>query len=233
MCPGTKDGSRVHSDVPRYRKKERRYILMFPSTNNRSESASPKPHPSKAHPCNMPHAKTKVALQLSECCAAEVALQHSLFCSAEAISTKSCAAANEKLQCNIEKAALQKSGVFLPLSCGFQAPAFRHPHLGLAERGHIRQNRPFTKPPFCFLWTLKILGKEGTNAQKCKETGKQIFKESQTCTKSWSPFCVAFAPLFPKPKGEWSFSGAGNPPLRISCMNPLFSPTGKLGQKVT
>ena len=41
-------------------------------------------------------------------------------CSAEAISTKSCAAANE--HCNIEKAALQESGAFLPLACGFQAP---------------------------------------------------------------------------------------------------------------
>ena len=75
----------------------------------------------------------KVALQFSECCAAEVALQHSLVCSAEVISTKSCAAANEKLHSNFEKAALQESGAFLPLSCGFQAPTFRHPCLGLAE----------------------------------------------------------------------------------------------------
>ena len=92
----------------------------------------PKPHPSKPHPCNMPQAKTEVALQFSECCAAETALQHWLFCSAEVIWTKSCAAANEKLHCNIEKAALQESGAFLPLSCGFQAPTFRHPRLGLA-----------------------------------------------------------------------------------------------------
>ena len=68
-------------------------------------SASPKPHPYKPHPCNMPQAKTEVALQFSECCAAEVALQHSLFCNADVILTKSCAAASEKLQCNIEKAA--------------------------------------------------------------------------------------------------------------------------------
>ena len=81
----------------------------------------------------MPQAKTEVALQLSECCAAEVALQDSLFCSADVILTKSCAAASEKLQCHIEKAALQESGAFLPLSCAFQAPTFRHPRLGLAE----------------------------------------------------------------------------------------------------
>ena len=100
-------------------------------------SGSPKPHPSiKPHPCNMQQAKTEVALQFSECCAAEVALQHSLFCSAEVIFTKSCAATmptSEKLQCNIEKAALQESGAFLPLSCGFHAPTFRHPSLGPAD----------------------------------------------------------------------------------------------------
>ena len=55
-----------------------------------------------------------------------------LFCSAEVIWTKSCAAANEKLHCNIEKAALQESGAFLLLSCGFQAPTFRHPRFGPA-----------------------------------------------------------------------------------------------------
>ena len=70
----------------------------------------------------------------TERCAAEVALQHWLFCSADLILTKSCAAASEKLQYNIEKLALQESGAFLPLSCGFQAPTFRHPRLGPAER---------------------------------------------------------------------------------------------------
>ena len=83
--------------------------------------------------------KMEVALQFSECCAAEVALQHSLFCSAEVIFTKSCAAASEKLQRDIEKAALQESDVFLPLSCGFQAPTFRLPRLGPADM--IRGNR--------------------------------------------------------------------------------------------
>ena len=90
-------------------------------------SASPKPHPSKPHPCHTPQAKTEVALQFSECCAAEVALQHWLFCNADVILTKSCAATTEKLHRNIEKAVFQESGAFLPLSCGFQAPTFRHP----------------------------------------------------------------------------------------------------------
>ena len=97
---------------------------------------SPKPHPSKPHPCSMPQAKTEVALQFSESCTAEVALQRLLFCCAEVIFAKSCAAASEKLQCcqcNIEKAALQESGAFLPLSCGFQTPTFRLPCLGPAD----------------------------------------------------------------------------------------------------
>ena len=98
--------------------------------NHASASASPKPHPSKPHACNMPQAKMEVALQFSESCAAEVAPQHSLFCSAEVIFTNNWAAASEKLQCNSGKAALQESGAFLPLSCGFQAPKFRHPRLG-------------------------------------------------------------------------------------------------------
>ena len=81
----------------------------------------------------MPQAKTEAVLQFSECCAAETALQHWLLCSAEVIWPKSCVDANEKLHCNIEKAALQESGAFLPLSCGFQAPTFRHPRFGPAE----------------------------------------------------------------------------------------------------
>ena len=110
-----------------------------------ASSTSPKPHPSKPHPCNMPQAKTEVALQFLECCAAEVALQHWLFCSAEVILTKSCAAASEKLHCNIEKAALQESGAFLPLSCRFQAPTFSHPRLGPADFQACTANRDQVK----------------------------------------------------------------------------------------
>ena len=73
----------------------------------------------------MPQAKTEVALQFSESCAAEVALQHSLFWSAEVVSTQSCAAASEKLHCNIEKATLRK----VALSCRFPVD-FKLPRLG-------------------------------------------------------------------------------------------------------
>ena len=46
-----------------------------------------------------------------------------LFCSADVISTISCAAASEKLHCNIEKAALQESGAFLQrFAAGFKPP---------------------------------------------------------------------------------------------------------------
>ena len=92
------------------------------------QSASPKPHPSKPHPhYSMPQAKTEVALQFSECLAAEIALQHWLFCSADVIMTKSCAASSEKLQCNIESLKLRCRKV--ALSCCFPAD-FKLPRLG-------------------------------------------------------------------------------------------------------
>ena len=99
------------------------------------KSASPKPHPSKPHLCNMPQAKNGSCaavfgmLRCRSCTAAFAFLQ--CRCHFDLLS---CAAASAKLQCNIEKAALQESGAFLPLSCGFQAPTFRHPRLGPAEQ---------------------------------------------------------------------------------------------------
>ena len=101
----------------------RPWTINSPLTRNYYENNFS--NPSKPHPCNMPQAKTEVALQFLESCAAEVALQHSVFCNADIIFTKSCAATSEKLHCNSEKASLQKSGAFLPLSRGFQAPTFR------------------------------------------------------------------------------------------------------------
>ena len=123
-------------------------------------SASPKPDPSEPHHCNMPQAKTEVALQFSECCAAGTALQHCLFCSAEVIWTKSCAAANEKLHCNIEKAALQESGAFLPLFGGSQKGGFQKGGFGGCSPGtktgtRVRSPKPpFWKPPFYLPMTL-------------------------------------------------------------------------------
>ena len=57
-------------------------------------------------------AKTEVALQFSESCAAEVALHHSLFCSADVTLPKP-VLPHMKLHCNIEEEALQESGAFL------------------------------------------------------------------------------------------------------------------------
>ena len=104
--------------------------------------------------------ETEVALQFSECCAAETALQHWLFCSADATLTKTCAAASERLQRNIEKAALQESGAFLPLSCGFQAPTSWHPRLGPAETLSALTFRISLDIPvyFTFFHPLQCLG---------------------------------------------------------------------------
>ena len=88
-------------------------------------SASPKPHPSKPQPCNMRQAKTEVVLQFSECCAAEVALQHSLFCSADVIFTKSCAAASEKLHCDIGKLRCRKVALSRAFLRIFRLPRLR------------------------------------------------------------------------------------------------------------
>ena len=41
----------------------------------------------------------------------------------------------KKRHCNIEERRCRKVALFLPLSCGFQAPTLRHPHLGPAEFG--------------------------------------------------------------------------------------------------
>ena len=133
------------------------FFVAFPWPSFSPEkSASPKPHPSKPHPCNMPQAKTEVALQFSECCAAEVALQHSLFCSPDVILTKSCAAASE-LDCNIAKAALQKSGAFLPLSCGFQAPRLGTHVWDLLKKGS------WLFRGFCVALILRVLALENSS----------------------------------------------------------------------
>ena len=68
------------------------------------------------------------------------------------------------------------------------------------------------------------------------------FRENQTCTKLWLPFCVAFAPLFPK--GNVPFSSTRNPPASqgrptISTESPEHEstvcppPPGTRGQNVT
>ena len=99
--------------------------VRFDPPNPVSE-ASPKPHPSKPHPCNMPHARNGSCaaifgkLRCRNCTAAFAFLQRG----SHFYQTLRCN--KRKLCCNIEKAALQESGAFLPLSCGFHAPTFRH-----------------------------------------------------------------------------------------------------------
>ena len=94
------------------------------SRKSLKKSASPEPHPSKPHPYNMPQAKMKVALQFSECCAAEVALQHSPFCSAEIVFTKICAAANENCTATSKKLRCRKVALSCRFPAGFKPPRF-------------------------------------------------------------------------------------------------------------
>ena len=47
--PGTKTGTRVHSDVPLERKAERGYVRMFPRNENRNEGTFQN-HPSQNRP---------------------------------------------------------------------------------------------------------------------------------------------------------------------------------------
>ena len=165
-------------------------------------SASPKPHPSEPHPCNMPQAKTEVALQFSESCAAETALQHSLFCNAEVILTKSCAATSEKLHCDIEKAALQESGAFLPLSCWFQAPTFRHPRLGPAEQAPFSGLRP-DMGKMAEKWILGPTSDMGERRPKHVTNGPKIAQ-----TWGLGAIFLVLAPVWPKSISQPSFKGA-------------------------
>ena len=87
-----------------------------PNSTTTDLTAHLRPSDLNPAPATCNQRKTKVALQFSEVATAEAALQHSLFCSADVVLTKSCAAANEKLHCNMKRAALQQSGAFLPLS---------------------------------------------------------------------------------------------------------------------
>ena len=80
--------------------------------------------------CGMPQARSEVALQFSECCAAEVALQHSLFCSGGHFRQKLCCS-KRKLQCSIVKKLLCRK---VALSCRLPAD-FRLPCLGPADFG--------------------------------------------------------------------------------------------------
>ena len=103
----------------------------------------------------MPQAKTEIALQFSERCAAESALQHSLFCSADVICSKSCAATKTKnCTATLKKLRCTKVALSWPLSCGFQAPTFRHPCLysrGRPNHDHDHFWLQLAGPHFSFL----------------------------------------------------------------------------------
>ena len=58
------------------------------------------------------------------------------------------------------------------------------------ERGHIRQNRPFTKPPFCFL-----------SAQEC------FFPFDRTCERNNEPKDML---EYTRPHREWAINGVSS-----------------------
>ena len=63
------------------------------------------------------------------------------------------------------------------------------------ERGHIRQNRPFTKPPFCFLSTQEG-GQNNTQEPLCQE---DVNGEKLTVKKWWifgADFFHGLVPIF-------------------------------------
>ena len=100
---------------------------MFFATPRRCTNKSQQVlHPTPLNPTLATRHQRKQKLR---CSLRKVALQHFLFCSADIIFTKSCAATNEKLQCNIEKLRCKKVALSRR-SCGFQAPTCRHPRLG-------------------------------------------------------------------------------------------------------
>ena len=124
------------------------FLLFFEKGLRAIVSASPKPHPSKPHPCHTTSEKSKL-----RCSFRNAALQK-LHCNSRfsavrmSFSAKNCAAASEKLQCNIEKAALQESGAFLPLFCGFQVPRL---DLLIGNRIHNRNTIAASGAPSCCL----------------------------------------------------------------------------------
>ena len=74
--------------------------------------------------------------------------------------TKNCTATPKSLRC-------RKSGAFLPLSCGFQAPTFRHPRLGLAESfAHFSFSPPSLMVFTCFSACFVSCGPQTPEARR-------------------------------------------------------------------
>ena len=133
--------------------------------------------------------------------------------------TPSCAAASEKLHCNIAKAALQESGAFLPLSCGFQAPTFRHPRLGSAEvkvAGKVCWRNSLRN-----LWAIRLevrFPRPSTGLGACAMTTK--FLDNKICT-----FKNLLSWRFPRKQAFWDdflLCPQGPPPplgVKSLCLN--------------
>ena len=114
---------------------QRQVLKLFLAPPFAIESTSPKPHASKPHPATWHKRKRKL-----RCSFRKVALQM-LHCSIRFSAVRTSFLPEAALQ--QAKTALQHwkscvailSGAFLLLSCGFQAPTFRPPRLGPADKG--------------------------------------------------------------------------------------------------
>ena len=107
------------------------FLSMSPvvgsSCGNRKGQQVLNPTPLNPHPCNVPQAKTEAVLRCRNCTATLAFLQ----CGSHL--DQSCAAASEKLHCNIEKAA------------GFKPPRLGTHVSDLLKRGHYKKKRVFSQ----------------------------------------------------------------------------------------
>ena len=112
-----------------------------PKLEMRPKSGSPKPHPSKPHPCNMPQAVTSE----NGSCAAVFGMLRCRNCTATFAFLQCGRHLYQKLRSSKRKTALQHRNrcvaAFLPLSCGFQAPTFRHPRFRPADQNRSAEPR--------------------------------------------------------------------------------------------
>ena len=140
-------------------------LLLPPLRNLRQFSGSPKPYPSKPHPCNMPQPKTEVALKFLKKlrrrrCTANIrfsAMQTSFLPKAALQKTEDCIATLKKLR--------------------FRLPrfTFRLPHLGPMFRS--RRNSESGKLILRPYWCWHVLG---TTAEPFKtRTGNHVLENAR------------------------------------------------------
>ena len=104
------------------------FIFMGAGIFLKKIPVSPKPHPARPHPCNMPQAETEIELQFLESCPAEVALQHWLSAMLTSLLPKAALQQTGNCIATLKKLRRKKVALF----CHFPAD-FRLPRSGPAE----------------------------------------------------------------------------------------------------